>query len=75
MKYSDGSPISLGDRVKLENGEIATVVMLFLDDELVLGHNPEVLPTQEPGVMVLTERGARVSYVKPDDRDFTKICE
>ena len=58
MKYSDGTAISIGDRVMLANNEPATVDALFCD---LNAHYPtDGFEPNTPGVLVVTDNGARV---------------
>ncbi len=58
MKYSDGTAISLGDKVKLGNGELGTVDALFAD--LTWHYPSDGYQPNTPGVLVITDKGARV---------------
>ena len=68
MFYEDGSAILIGDRVTLGNGEAGTVVELIADVEALF--SPDGPPQKAtPGVLVLTDKGARImlSDIQADD--------
>ena len=73
LAYSDGSPIYIGDRVILENNELATVYAIFLSAK-GLGLSDAFNPSEEdgPGVLVVTDRGAQVVYLELSPNDIRR---
>ncbi|MGB8814633.1 MAG: hypothetical protein WCC57_15760, partial [Paracoccaceae bacterium] len=69
LKYSNGTAILIDDRVALANGELGTVVELYADVESLFSSSKPISPLGTPGVLVVTDKGARVvlSNLQPDD--------
>jgi len=62
MKYPNGNSISLGDRVKLSNGELGTIVFSIDTDEYTEEFKKEEWEYLKNGVMVKTDEGTLIHY-------------
>jgi hypothetical protein len=74
MKYADGTPARLGDRVLIRNGERG-VVVASMDTGEFTPEFPQANWGHYTGILVRTERGALVRFEDPSPpvlRDSSK---
>ena len=62
MKYPNGERIHQGDRVKLSNGELGTIVFSIDTAEYTAEFKKEEWAYLEKGVMVKTDDGTLIHY-------------
>ena len=73
MRYPNGSQIKVGDRVKLLNGETATVVFSVDTGEYAPGFPKEEWQYLKSGVMVKTNKGALIHFTEPNNDDVVPL--
>jgi hypothetical protein len=74
MKYQDGMEIRVGDRVKLLNGELATVVASIDAGEYSEECIEENWADLGSGVVVKTDKGALVRFSEPNENEIIVAC-
>jgi hypothetical protein len=62
MKYADGTEARLGDRVRITNGDIGTVIASMDTDEYGSEATKENWAHMGAGILVRTDRGALVQF-------------
>lgn len=72
VQYPDGSPVKVGDRIRLSNGDTGDVVACLDSDEFSDDYPREDWKHLRSGVLIRTDRGAVVHLEAPLPRDFLK---
>lgn len=70
MKYSNGSKIRVGDRVKIGNGDTGVVVACLFSDEYSVGYPRNEWEYLKEGVLLRTDHGALVHLDEMFEDDF-----
>ena len=72
MKYSDGSKIKIGDRVKLWDGRYGTVVCSIDTNEFTSDFPKENWDYLKSGILIEMDRGELFHYPELDE-DFEPV--
>ncbi len=73
MRYPNGAPIKIGDRIKLANGETGTVVFSVDTDEYSSGFPKKEWQYLKTGIMVKTNKGALIHFSEPNNNDVMPL--
>jgi len=75
MLYPDGEEIRLGDRVRLGNSELGTIVFSIDTDEYTEEFKKEEWEYLKKGVMVKTDKGALIHFEDTNYEEILKASE
>ncbi|CDX21895.1 conserved hypothetical protein [Mesorhizobium sp. ORS 3324] len=66
MKYPDGTPARLGDKIVVWEGNEGVVVCSMDTDEYSEDYPKEAFGYLKQGIMVLSEKAGLIHYVEPE---------